>query len=110
MRRDAVAVFNADDRLVARLGRAFRGPKLPYGVVAKTARVRAEAIEVEGLRGSRFILRSDGGGVPVRLALPGRHNVFNALAAASVRIVPGLPGGEVRRGAEAVRPATMRGG
>src|SRR2546428_211207 len=46
MRRDAVAVFNADDRLVARLGRAFPGPKLPYGVVAKTARVRAEAIEV----------------------------------------------------------------
>ena len=109
MREDAVAVFNADDRLVARLGRAFPGPKISYGVTAKTARVRAEAIELEGLRGSRFILRSDGGSVPVSLALPGRHNVFNALAAASVGIVLGLQGEEIRRGLEAVRPASMRG-
>src|SRR6266704_6208452 len=30
MRRDAVAVYNADDRLVARLGRAFAGETVPY--------------------------------------------------------------------------------
>jgi UDP-N-acetylmuramoyl-tripeptide--D-alanyl-D-alanine ligase len=109
MRRDAVAVFNADDRLVARLGQEFGGPKIPYGLASKKARVRAEAIEVEGLGGSRFVLRSNGGGVPVRLSLPGRHNVFNALAAASVGIAMGLQADEIRRGLEAVRPASMRG-
>ena len=109
MRRDATAVFNADDRLVARLGAAFKGPKIPYGVVARKARVRAEAIEVEGLAGSRFILRTDGGSVPVRLSLPGRHNVFNALAAASLGLAMGLECEPIRRGLEAVRPASMRG-
>src|SRR5437867_9887771 len=53
MRRDAVAVFNADDPLVARLGRAFPGPKIPYGIASKKARVRAESIVLEGLGGSR---------------------------------------------------------
>jgi UDP-N-acetylmuramoyl-tripeptide--D-alanyl-D-alanine ligase len=109
MRRDAVAVFNADDPLVARLGRAFSGPKIPYGIAAKKVRVRAEAIEVEGLRGSRFALRCDGGSVAVSLALPGRHNVFNALAAASMGIAFGLRDEEIRRGLESVRPASMRG-
>jgi UDP-N-acetylmuramoyl-tripeptide--D-alanyl-D-alanine ligase len=109
MRRDAVAVFNADDRLVARLGQAFKGPKIPYGVVAKKARVRAEAIAVDGLAGSSFILRTDGGSVPVRLTLPGRHNVFNALAAASLGLAMGLECESIRRGLEAVRPASMRG-
>jgi UDP-N-acetylmuramoyl-tripeptide--D-alanyl-D-alanine ligase len=109
MRRDATAVFNADDRLVARLGRAFKGPKIPYGVAARKARVRAEAIEVEGLAGSRFILRTDGASVPVRLTLPGRHNVFNALAAASLGLAMGLECEPIRRGLEAVRPASMRG-
>ena len=109
MRRDGVAVFNADDRLVARLGRAFPGPKLAYGVASRNAQVRAEAIEVDGLSGSRFVLRSGGGSVPVRLSLPGRHNVLNALAAASVGIALGLEGEEIARGLEDVRPASMRG-
>lgn len=109
MRRDAVAVYNADDRLAARLGRAFPGRSVPYGITAKKAPVRAEGIEAEGLLGSRFVLRHDGEGVPVRLSLPGRHNVYNALAAASVGRAFGLTGDEIRRGLETVRPPSMRG-
>lgn len=109
MRKDAVAVYNADDRLVARLGRAFPGRSIPYGLTAKKAQVKAEAIEVEGLRGSRFVLRHDGESVPVRLSLPGKHNVYNALAAASIGWAFGLTGAEIRRGLETVRPASMRG-
>lgn len=109
MRRDAVAVYNADDPLVARLGRAFPGRSIPYGLEAKKAQIKAEAIEVDGLRGSRFVLRHDGGSVPVRLSLPGRHNVYNALAAAAIGRAFGLAGDEIRRGLETVRPANMRG-
>ena len=43
MRKDAVAVYNADDRLVTRLARAFAGPGISYGIGARQARVRAEA-------------------------------------------------------------------
>jgi UDP-N-acetylmuramoyl-tripeptide--D-alanyl-D-alanine ligase len=109
MRPDAVAVYNADDRLVARLGRAFKGPSIAYGLETKKAAIGADAIEVDGLRGSRFVLRHDGGSVPVSLALPGRHNVYNALAAAAIGRAFGLDGDEIRRGLETVRPASMRG-
>ena len=109
MRKDAVAVYNADDRLVTRLGRAFAGPGISYGIGARMARVRAEAIEVEGLGGSRFVLRHDGGSVPVRLSLPGRHNIYNALAAASMGVACGLDDEEIRHGLESARPAGMRG-
>jgi len=109
MRPDAVAVYNADDRLVSRLGRAFPGPSISYGLTTKKAAIGAEGIEVDGLRGSRFVLRHDGGRVPVSLSLPGRHNVYNALAAAAIGRAFGLDGEEIRRGLEAVRPASMRG-
>ena len=109
MRKDAVAVYNADDRLVTRLGREFAGPGISYGIGARQARVRAEAIEVEGLGGSRFVLRHDGRSVPVRLSLPGRHNIYNALAAASIGVACGLDDEEIRHGLESARPAGMRG-
>jgi len=109
MRRDAVAVYNADDRLVAGLGRAFRGTGLPYGIASKKARVRAQGIEVDGLAGTRFVLTHDGASVPVRLSLPGRHNVYNALAAASIGVACGLDDDAIRSGLESARPAGMRG-
>ncbi|MBI1951672.1 MAG: UDP-N-acetylmuramoyl-tripeptide--D-alanyl-D-alanine ligase [Acidobacteria bacterium] len=109
MRKGAVAVYNADDPLVARLGRAFPGRSIPYGLEAKKAQVKAGAIEFDGLRGSRFVLLHDGGSVPVRLSLPGKHNVYNALAAATIGRAFGLTGDEIRRGLETVRPASMRG-
>jgi len=109
MRRDAVAVYNADDRLVARLGRAFAGETVPYGIEAARALVRAEEIGLDGLSGSRFVLRRGSDSVPVRLALPGRHNVYNALAAASIGFATGLSADEIRSGLESARPASMRG-
>jgi UDP-N-acetylmuramoyl-tripeptide--D-alanyl-D-alanine ligase len=109
MRRDATAVYNADDPQTARLGRAFRGPSLSYGLDSRKADVRAESIEVEGLSGARFLLRRGGAGTPVRLALPGRHNVSNALAAAACGFALGLEAEAIARGLERARPAPMRG-
>ena len=109
MRRDAVAVYNADDRLVARLGRKFPGPTVPYGITARAARVRADDIAIEGLSGTRFVLSHESDRIPVRLALPGRHNVYNALAAAAIGFAGGLPADAIRDGLETARPASMRG-
>ena len=109
MRRDSTAVYNADDPQTARLGRAFRGPSLSYGIASRRADVRAEAIEAEGLSGSRFLLRRGGAGTPVRLALAGRHNVSNALAAAASGFALGLAAEAIARGLEGARPAPMRG-
>ncbi|MGH9750341.1 MAG: UDP-N-acetylmuramoyl-tripeptide--D-alanyl-D-alanine ligase, partial [Candidatus Polarisedimenticolia bacterium] len=47
LRTDAVAVFNTDDPRVRRMGRAVRGPKIPYGIAARGA-VAARAAQRAG--------------------------------------------------------------
>ncbi|PYS96112.1 MAG: hypothetical protein DMF50_05990 [Acidobacteria bacterium] len=109
MRRDAVAVYNADDPWTAKLARSFKGPRLAYGIHARKVDVAGEAIAIEGLSGSSFALRAGGQRETVRLHLPGRHNVYNALAAATVGCALGLDLWAIRRALESVRPAAMRG-
>ena len=109
LRQDAVAVYNADDPRVARLGRAFRGPSIPYGLEARGREVSAEAIVSEGLRGTRFTLRRGGESVPVRLRLAGRHHVYNALAAASAGFASGVSAAAIAEGLSQVSPSAMRG-
>lgn len=109
LRRDATAVYNADDPRAARLGRAFSGTSLSYGISSRKAEVAAENVAIEGPASSRFVLRRGSDRAPVRLALPGRHGIYNALAAAAVGFALGLDAEAARRGLEPVRPAAMRG-
>ena len=109
LRRDAIAVYNADDERVARIGRAFKGRSLSYGITSRRAAVRAGEIVSLGLKGSRFTLHHDGARAPVRLGLPGRHHVYNALAAAAAGFACGLDASDIAAGLGLVRPAAMRG-
>ena len=78
-----LAVLCIDDPEVASLAAETPRHVMTYGT-AENADVRAEDIVQEGAR-MRFTLRlPEGASVPVTLALPGRHNVLNALAAAAV--------------------------
>jgi UDP-N-acetylmuramyl tripeptide synthase len=53
--------------------------------------VAATNVELEGMRGSRFTLRTPQGELPVRLPLPGLYNVYNAVAAAATVLELGVP-------------------
>ena len=78
-----LAVLCIDDPEVAALAAHTPRHVMTYGTV-EGADVRAEDIVQDGPR-MRFTLRlPEGATVPVTLALPGRHNVLNALAAAAV--------------------------
>ncbi|KAF1701075.1 UDP-N-acetylmuramate--L-alanine ligase [Pseudoxanthomonas suwonensis] len=78
-----LAVLCIDDPEVAGLAAETPRHVMTSGT-AENADVRAEDIVQEGAR-MRFTLRlPEGASVPVTLALPGRHNVLNALAAAAV--------------------------
>jgi len=109
MRRDAVAVWNADDPRVARLGRAFPGPSIAFGLAGRGREVTAEEIKGEGVHGTRFVLRRGADRVAVRLRLPGRQHVHNALAAAAAGFACGIDAQAIARGLESVAPAAMRG-
>jgi lipid II isoglutaminyl synthase (glutamine-hydrolysing) len=51
----------------------------------------ATSIELEGMRGSRFVVRGEHGERAVTLPLPGLYNVYNALAALGAAVRLGVP-------------------
>jgi UDP-N-acetylmuramoyl-tripeptide--D-alanyl-D-alanine ligase len=86
---DGTVVLNADDPLVLALARRARGRVLTYGQ-APTADVRLAGVHaIPG--GLAFELATDGGRAEVRLPLSGRHNAWNAAAAATVGLALGVP-------------------
>jgi UDP-N-acetylmuramoyl-tripeptide--D-alanyl-D-alanine ligase len=104
---DGVAILNADDPRVAGMARESRARVVTYGRAA-TAHVRAVGDLVEDDEGLTLTLESGGQRQPVTLALAGRHNVTNALAAAATGVALGLSLDEIARGLGGVRPVAGR--
>lgn len=75
--------LNADDSWSAILASRARGAVTTYGVGAD-ADVRASEITLSEKGTPVFQLCAEQGGMGVELPIPGRHNVYNALAAAAV--------------------------
>jgi len=74
-----VRIVNVDDPWGRRLAEEFPDA-ITVGIESEDAEVRA--LEVSGdPEGSDFVLRAEGERLPVRLPLPGRFNVANALGA-----------------------------
>ena len=70
--------------------------------------VAAREIELRGLAGTSFELVTPDGTARVRLALPGLYNVYNAVGAAALAGVLGLPAVEIAAGLEAFTAAFGR--
>lgn len=85
----STGIVNADDpRSAEHMRSRTHSPVLSYGIDT-AADLRAEAISLDP-SGASFFLVASVGRVPVRTQLPGRFNVSNALAAASVALVEGV--------------------
>jgi UDP-N-acetylmuramate--alanine ligase len=85
-----LAVLCIDDPEVAALARDSNRRVLTYAIDAD-ADVRASGLRQDG-RATEFTLHlPEGASVAVRLNLPGRHNVLNALAACAVGWQLGVP-------------------
>jgi UDP-N-acetylmuramoyl-tripeptide--D-alanyl-D-alanine ligase len=74
-----------------------------------TADVRAEKIELLGPQGARFELVANGERVVATSPLLGRHNIYNALAAAAVAVEHKLTLSEVARALSSLAPGDKRG-
>lgn len=107
--RRGTVVLNADDagaQIVA--PSAGSSTRLWYSLDADaTAEVRALDIESRP-DGTRFLLRMPSGDATVDLALPGRYNVANALAAAGVGHALGLSPAEIADGLMALESVPGR--
>lgn len=96
--------YNCDDiRLAETVPARFPGAK-SFGV-SRQARTRATDISLDSRARAAFVLDGE---VTVRLNIPGRHNVLNALAAAAMGREFGLDAGQIRDGLEAAEPMGMR--
>ena len=91
--RSRIAVINADDpEAIALLPRA--GEAITFGVKQPLAQIGiASGSVAEGpLRQAAVVVdRHDGGEHPLRLNMPGRHNLANALAAIAGAAAAGVP-------------------
>ena len=104
---DGVAVVNADDAFAPYFAERSHGRRiLRFGLEA-SADVTARDIRADG-EGSRFVLVAPQGEAEVALAMPGRHNVLNALAAASLALGCGASLEAIARGLSAARPVAGR--
>ncbi len=89
------AVFNVDDRYGVRLLEiAADVPYITYGIEGE-AHVKAEAVHLSA-GGTSFVARTSGGDIPFDMALAGRFNVSNALAAIGFGILKGIPAAQIQ--------------
>ncbi len=105
MRTTATAVANAGDERVSALAARFPGRVVRFGDGAEVA---ASAVRCDAAGAATFELAVAGRSTPVRLAIPGRHNVANALAAAAAAHALGIDVAAMRRGLERVAPVGNR--
>ena len=84
LKPDGTAVLNADDRYYETLRKKFSGRVLSFGI-DKRADIGASDI-LQGKDYTDFTIHADGARARVRLRALGRHNIYNALAAAAAAI------------------------
>jgi len=101
-----IAVINADDAYADLWRGLARGQQLSFGIElpADVSARRIESVDA----GSTFQLSIPGGDAQVKLPLPGRHNVMNALAAAACGAALGLDAEVIAEGLGRVESAQGR--
>jgi UDP-N-acetylmuramoyl-tripeptide--D-alanyl-D-alanine ligase len=101
---NGTVVLNVDNEYVMNISRGFEGRKVTYGI-DHPAEFRPTNIVERGLLGTRFTLD----GRTFDLALPGRHNLENLLAAIATARSIGISWEGIQRGVAEVKPAYHRG-
>jgi UDP-N-acetylmuramoyl-tripeptide--D-alanyl-D-alanine ligase len=106
LKTGGTAVFNADDRYFDTLTKNWSGRVISFGIDAR-ADVSASDIR-QDKDFTDFTLTAAGQKVKVRLRTVGRHNIYNALAAAGAAIAVGMSLDAVKYGLDDFAPVAMR--
>lgn len=101
----ATVVLNGDDDKLCTVTDVHGKPPVFYGMGANahTCSVYADAVDNRGLHGLDFDLHLPQQTRRVHVAIPGMHNVYNALAAAAVGLAMQLDEEEICRGISEAR-------
>jgi UDP-N-acetylmuramoyl-tripeptide--D-alanyl-D-alanine ligase len=109
VKANGAAVLNADDHRVVRM-RELRDDLVirTFGIQQQAA-VMARNLEADGLSGTTFLLVTPRGDVQIKFPLVGRHNLYNALAAATVADLYEAPLAAIGEALAGVSSPKMRG-
>lgn len=102
-----VAVINADDAFAEYFAGRAAGKRILRFGLESSADVGARDLRASA-EGSQFILVTPQGEVAITLPLPGRHNVLNALAAASLALACEVGLATIAEGLASTRPVPGR--
>jgi len=108
LKPEGTAILNADDALVMKMRDKHQGRTLTFGI-DNVADVTASEIDTSSLRSIGFRLRTPLGEARASLAMSGRHNLSNALAAAAVATAFSIPPEEIAAALKTAQPPKMRG-
>lgn len=94
----ATAVINLDDPAAGRVREAVKTKTLTFGI-DNQADIMADNI-ISTSQGSNLRLKTSDRSVEIKLAIAGRHNIYNALAAAAAALTRGISLEEIKAGLE----------
>ena len=104
--QEGTAVINADDAFAGLWQSLCTGKRMLRFGLQQPAEVSARWQAIAG--GSQIDLHTPQGDITLTLALPGRHNVMNALAASACTLAAGASLDEIRTGLQAMRSVAGR--
>ncbi len=102
-----VAVINADDAFAEYFVGLASGKRVLRFGLESSADVGAKELRASA-EGSQFTLVTPQGEVAITLPMPGRHNVLNALAAASLALACGVSLATIAEGLASAKPVPGR--
>jgi UDP-N-acetylmuramoyl-tripeptide--D-alanyl-D-alanine ligase len=110
MQPSGCAILNGDDDKLATQTIVNGRPAVFYGISEGESAFPVYASQVRnlGFEGLEAQIHTPDGSFPVKISIPGAHNVYNALAATAVGLQLGLSLPQIRRGIEAAKTIAGR--
>jgi UDP-N-acetylmuramoyl-tripeptide--D-alanyl-D-alanine ligase len=97
MSSESRPILNGDDELLMRTAAPLRRKIMTFGLGPKND-VQPQDVKNLGREGFSFEIRYEGRAVPVRLRIPGVHNIRNALAASAIAFASNEPTDRIAQG------------
>lgn len=104
---DGVAILNWDDINCRKLSEICKGKVFYFGKDPQNCHVWAGNVKIENFR-TTFELNYGVERVKVEYQLLGEHQIYSALAAATLGVIEGIPLTRIKRGLETIKPSDHR--
>ena len=101
------AILNGDDEFLSKIAEEFPYQVKYYGT-SDISSIKAENIKLLGEQGISYNLNIGGETHPVEIPIPGKHNVYNSLAAAAVGSLMGIELDKIANALRSYRSGKMR--